>query len=532
MGVRRLRLCRAVVASGFALALPVAVASAGERLAGGRAAPELLRPSLDGTSRSVGAGVASGVAVLLPELRAGLGHSARRLLPNAFLHDRAMRPAPPDGTRAPRLPGRGIAGTARDDAAAGPDTVAVTVRSALRGSLETRRLLATARAAHAARHAAAMRFLPTVSATVEGEDLIDPAALTVQAARKRAVTGRLEASVPIFTSGVLVNEMQQARHLAAAADLNFVAGERKAALDAALAHVEVRLQRRVVAAVSGHRDALARVATIAKALFRAGEVSQTDVAIARANLSAVAADRADARRRLADAEAGFASLTGRAPPATLSLPRGAGFDSLEATVALAVRHSPALAAEQHGAQALAHAALAERGRFGPQVSGYANASRLLHHSSRTSPDLEYAMGVRLTVPLVAPSAVAAVSAAREEAIAARYGAMEAERGLRRRIVALWNGREAARRRAAAFRQQLSDVERTVEGTLREYRAGFRSIVDVLEAQVKRFQAVVARENAVHELAVAALRLDFATGQAGAVNHGAAPPERTRAGGRG
>ena len=456
-------------------------------------------------------GALPGLRHVLPEIGAGLADTARDILPNAALRGSSFDVTPPRGDGAPALPGRGIAGRAPLDAR-DPSRVGSSVASALRGSLETRRLRAAARAALAARRAAALGFLPSVTGTLTANDapnvLIQPGIL-----RQNSVSVGVEATVPIFTSGVLTNRLQQARALSAAADMNFLAAERKVALEAALAHVDLRLQREVVSALTKHRDALRRVATIAKALFRVGEVSRTDVAIAQANVEALAADRADALRRLADAEAGFASLTGRPAPKRLLLPTKLAGLSMESAIARAVKGSHQLAAQDQGARALAHAALAERGRYGPQVSGYANLSRDLHHSVQTERNTNYAFGVRLTVPLVAPAAVASVTEAKEQAISSRYGVMEAERTLRRRVAGLWNAREAASRRVEALRRQMKQVDVTVTGTLREYQAGFRSITDVLEAQVKRLEGAVALEAAIHEHASASLRLDFATDRA-------------------
>ena len=481
---------------------------AGPALAGEALAPAALRPSLPPGNQ--GEGVLSGVRHILPELRDGLTHTARNLIPNAVLRGADMDVAVPDGGAVPTLAGRGLSArlSGRSHRAS---AIEATIDRALGLSLETRRALAAARAAHASRHAAAMRFLPTVTGRVdlgEGPNTAQPPG---NVTRERRTTVGVEAGIPIFTSGVLTHQLQQARSLARAADMTFLAAERKAALDAALAHVDLRLQRRVADAVSDHRHALARVATIAKALYRAGEVSLTDVAIARANVEAVAADQADARRRLADADATFASITGRRAPDELSLPRTEAHLALETAIARAVGEDPQLAAQDHGAQALAHAALAERGRYGPQVSGYANATRDVTHSTKGRGDLDYTFGVRLSMPLIAPSAVASVSSAKEEAIAARYGVMEAERALRRRVAGLWNARAAAAGRAEALERQGRHVALTVKGTLREYQAGFRSITDVLEAQVKRLEAVIALEGAVHERASADLRLDFAMG---------------------
>ena len=460
---------------------------------------------------------------VLPEVREGLVHSARGLWPTARMRGSDMDGTVPDGASAPAIAGHGIAGRTR---LASPDRsrIEATIDRALRMSVDTRRALASARAAHASRHAAALSFLPSVTGRVDMGDTPNTVRPAGSIKRAQRTTLAVEASVPLYTSGVLRHQLQQARALARAADMNFLAAERKAALDAALAHVDVRLQRRVVEAVTEHRAALARVATVARALYGAGEVSRTDVAIARANVEAVAADRADAKRRLADAEASFTSLTGQPVPRLLELPRGVGDHSLEGAVARAVADSPQLAAQDHGAEALAHAALAERGRFGPQVSGYANASHDVHHSTKGRGKIDYAFGVRLSMPLVAPTAIASVTSAKEEAVAARYGVMEAERVLRRRVAGLWNARAAAAGRVAALRRQSEHIGLTVKGTLREYQAGFRSITDVLEAQVKRLEAAIALEGAIHERASADIRLDFAMG---ARSLGAATQEAAR-----
>ena len=470
----------------FLLLLAAAPAMAAAADEGGTA---LLRPSQDRAAPARGS--------VLGDVGAALRHMGANALPMATLRGSSFHVVVPDGGSLPPEQTGAVDGT---------------VALALRGSLETRRAAAAAHAAKAGRHAAALAFLPRVDAVATLGDRPNTTRPLAGIARERSSSLGLEATVPIFTSGVLLNTLHQARALHRAAELNFLQVERKAALDAALAHVDLRLQRRIVEAVDQHARALRRVATVAKALFRAGEVSRTDVAIARANAEAVAADRADARRRLRDAEAEFASLTGTAAPDALHLPAGEETLSLSSAVERAVAASHALGAQRLGADALRHAALAERGRWGPQVSGYLNAERDLHHSTRTPDPMAYEVGVRLRVPLLAAGAAASVDKARAEAIEARYSALDAERRLRRQIAALWHAERAADERRGAFRRQMAHIDTTVRGTLKEYRAGFRSITDVLEAQVKHLEATVALETAVHRKASATLRLRAATGR--------------------
>ena len=451
-------------------------------------------------------------------LREGLSHARRNVRGAYLLRGRDMHVDPnPDGDVHHDAEGTIAVGLRGNSASAG--TVDASVRQALRGSYATRAARSAARAARARAHAAALGFLPRVTARLDldnGPNTARPSKVK----RQNVARMGIEASVPLFTSGVTLNTLRQAKSLARAADMNFLAAERKVALDAGLAHVELRLQRKVVAALRRHRDAVVKLVRVAHGLFRAGEVSRTDVAIARANAEGVAAELVEAERRLAEARTALESLTGRASPATLSLPNANVRLTLPRAVEEAVAHAPSLAARHLESDARAHGALAERGRHGPQVSAYAGIGRDVWHSTVDEHENGWEAGVRLSVPLFTPDAVGRVAAAKAEAVEARYAALDAERKLRERVAGLWHAHQAADRREAALKRQTGHVAITVRGTLSEYRAGFRSITDVLEAQVEALRARVALEGATHARAGAALRLAYATGRVpGATRHG-------------
>ena len=392
-------------------------------------------------------------------------------------------------------------------------TVTGSIRSALRGSHELAAARAAAEAADLRAGARVMSFLPTASLEVGQEDRPNATTGAFVPARDRTSSSSFDISVPIFTSGLLKHGWLEARLNAEAAALNVDATSRSVALNAALAHVDTALRIAVLSRMQDHYRALSKVAGVTSALFRAGEASRTDVAIANANLAAARSGLADARRMVEDARA---TLLARArgtsvPPLDTDLPTPALPEDIETAVSLSHRNDPATRSLDRLAEAKAHGALAERGRYGPQVGLYGSYRSDLYRSAAPVSDPEWKVGLKLTVPVLQPGAVASVQAARFDALEAGHQAHAAAIRRERTVRMLWNAHRAATEKVEATDDFAAQIRGTGEGTQAEYEAGFRPIGDVLEAQAKLLQARIDQEVARHESLAARLRLAASLG---------------------
>ena len=107
-----------------------------------------------------------------------------------------------------------------------------------------------------------------------------------------------------------------------------------------------------------------------------------------------------------------------------------------------------------------------------------------------------------------------MNAARHEALEAGYRALDQSRLIERQIKRQWTAYHSAARRTGIVGRQVKAVAVSVEGSRREYQAGFRAITDVLNDQIKLARARITLETARHERMLAAYELAFTSAHPG------------------
>ena len=262
-----------------------------------------------------------------------------------------------------------------------------------------------------------------------------------------------------------------------------------------------------------------RIAHIAGKLYEAGDASRTDIAIARANVESARAEVDLARKTREETLSDYESFTGVKAPSNLMAPnfRALVPHSVEMAVELALAHNPTLNSSLHTAMASDFAAKAERGKYGPKVDLFGAYNEPHYSSAESDPMGDWNVGVRLRMPLIDATRAPSVGAARHEALEAHYRALEQARLVERQIRRQWTAYKSAERRVSIVKRQVSAVASSVEGARREYEAGFRSISDVLNDQVKLARARITLESARHEQMLAAYEIAFTTSSP-AVSH--------------
>ncbi|MEM8750170.1 MAG: TolC family protein [Pseudomonadota bacterium] len=322
--------------------------------------------------------------------------------------------------------------------------------------------------------------------------------------------GSIQVSVPLFTSGVLLNAYRQSVQVSIASDYSYLAEEHRVALEAIAAHVNLRLNRRIVKALRSNVRAMERISSVARRLYEAGDASRTDIAIAQANVEGALAEVETAIRSRDEVRADFETLTTGHAPDSLMLPDAERFvpSSLEEALASAQKNNPALQASRHSADAKHFSALVERGRHGPQINLYGGVDREFHNSGDDDRESGWNVGVRLKVPLIDFTSAPNIYAARHDALESRYRALDQARSVERQIKRQWAAYNSAKRRYSISRRQVAAVAKSVAGTRREYEAGFRSITDLLNDQVKLARTKIALETTAHEQMLIGFELAF------------------------
>lgn len=395
----------------------------------------------------------------------------------------------------------------------GKASIGDTISTALRGSYSARARLERANVDRARVHGAVANFLPKVEATLSGSRNSISTTSSTNSGSTGDIAGiGVQLTMPLYTSGVNRNLLGQAKHVSAASDYSYLAEEHRVALEAVTAHINLRLNRRVEQILARNVSAMQQIAVGARKLFIAGDTSRTDIAIADANVQSAKAERDLARKSREETQADYESVTGKHAPKRLGSSKVGHLvpASRDDAVAMALQYNPTLAASLHTALASKHAAKAERGRFGPQVSLTGSYNRDLYRSIPSSSDEDWSVGVRLSVPLFDATLAPSVNAAKHEALENGYRALDQSRLVERQIERQWTAYHSANRRLSIVQKQVKAIEKSVNGARREFEAGFRSVTDVLNEQIKLARAQITLETVRHERMLAAYELAFTT----------------------
>ena len=379
-------------------------------------------------------------------------------------------------------------GTGAGAASVAPDE---TIRAAIVADDGLRASLARADAAALAVHAARGAMLPKVSLEAEYGSR-DPYGEWGEAAYR---TASAVLTIPVFASGANLASMRAARAARDAAAYAHLVEERRTVLDGATAHLDLHAAMRVEAALAENARGMVSTLSAARALFEGGEASLADVAVAEANLEAARGELATARQALARANVEYRTRTGRPAPSRLVVPDTDRLvpDDVEEAVGAAMG-GPDVAAGFARADAARHSARAELGAAGPRVDLTASFGHRTDAIEEPDGVWNGAVGVRLTMPLVDFETIPGVRASRARARAAEWDARDGAREVERRVRLAHATHAGAVAREAAAARRSAAMQRALEATRVEYAAGFRTVTDVVRAQIGLARARIDRAN--------------------------------------
>ena len=424
---------------------------------------------------------------------------------------RASRPTSRSTSRAPAL--GDIVGSIGEDGATpagttGGASVGDSVRAALVVDDGLRASLARADAASFAVGRARGAMLPKV--TLEGTaGSRSPLAAWEEATYR---TARAVLTIPVFASGANIAAMRAARASSDAAALAHLAEERVAVLEAATAHLDLHAAIAVERALAANARGMVETLAASRALFEAGEASLADVAVAEANLESARGELASGRQSLDRARVEYRVRTGRRAPRDPRAPDTDGLvpKDVERAVRAAMR-GPDVAVGFARADAARHDARAELGRAGPRVDLTASYGHRVDAIEEPDGAYDASLGVRLSVPIIDFETVPGVRAARARARASEYAARDAARDVERRVRNAHAAHAGAMAREAAARRREGALTRALEATRSEYRAGFRTVTDVVRARVGLARARIDLANATRDRHRAAYTVGVMTG---------------------
>ena len=319
------------------------------------------------------------------------------------------------------------------------------------------------------------------------------------------------------------NEAQTMR-----AEENILAGrarlsavEQEVLLSALIAYVDVVRDRAVVELSVNNEKVLKRQLEATSDRFSVGEVTRTDVALARSRLSRATAELIRARGNLKDSRASFADIVGVAAD---GLSEVEPLDGLPATERDAVdkarSQSFAVVQARHGERAARHVVSLVQGELLPTVSLSGRVSRSRDLSDSNVETDSFAVTGRLSVPLYQSGAVySRVREAKHAAVRMRNELVLAVRRAATAATQRWEDYKTAEAAISAFSEAERAAGIALEGVEQEALVGSRTVLDVLDAEQELLDARVSLVRARRDLVVATYALRSAVGQLTAASLG-------------
>lgn len=396
---------------------------------------------------------------------------------------------------------------------------ATTLDEAIAAALETSPVAAQADAeldaAAARRDSADGARLPTVQAMASiGAGRLDPSGyFGLEAADTTPRMVRAGIEQPLYAGGRIEAGRRAARAGADAAGAGRAFTRAQLSADVAAAYAAIVVTGKAITLREAQLRQMREIERQAALRFRTGEAPMTDLAQARTRLAEAEAGHSTARAEFAAAAARFTALTGLPAEGVSTLPRPPALaESREAAVALALGANPALSAaarEADAAEAGIRIASAERL---PVVGAFAEASAVRDQFFPDYTADEVAVGVRARWTLFDGSRPGRVAEARANASAARAGSAALRRQIEAETIATWEVLASTRRQIEATAAQEAAAAEMLRATRLEAKVGMRPQLALLDAERDALDAALAAARAQGQLLVAAWRLKALTGQ--------------------
>ena len=290
--------------------------------------------------------------------------------------------------------------------------------------------------------------------------------------------------------------------------------EQDVLLAALVAYVDVVRDRAVVELNANNQRVLKRQLEATTDRFRVGEVTRTDVALARSRLSRANADLIRARGTLTDSRANFANIVGVPAERLEEVEPLAALPATEDdAVARARSDSFAVVRARHGERAARQRVLEIEGELRPTVSVSGQIARALDLSDSNTETDRMELTGRVSVPLYQSGAVSSrIRAAKHTVVQRRNELLLAVRGAVATATKRWEDYKTAEAGIAAFSEAVRAARIALEGVEQEALVGSRTVLDVLDAEQELLDARVSLVRARRDLVVATYALRSAVAE--------------------
>lgn len=329
-------------------------------------------------------------------------------------------------------------------------------------------------------------FLPTLTGSYVGENnAFRNTRNTNSSDRSVFHEFGVSASQTLFQGFAGVNRLNQAHEEALSGRNQLIGAEQSLLFNTADAYLRVVRDRGILAHLRAYTRVVQREVNAARARYKSGDATRTDIEQALARLAEAQGNSDQAVGDLEASEALYARLTGKEPGKLgwPGIPKAIEPAGLEDAITVAYQNNPSIRAATADARAARFAARAAVGDMLPRVdleSGWSNGFKG-NLGNRDQED--FRVGVRVTAPFFTGGRnIASVKRAKFTAEQEEFELDDTQQIIRENVIRAMKQRAAARLRAKAGLRAIEANKRAVKGLQVEFDSGQRSLLDVLDGE--------------------------------------------------
>lgn len=329
----------------------------------------------------------------------------------------------------------------------------------------------------------------------------------------RRNTATLSANLMLFDFGRTEMGVEAAKQVVLATRDTLVGVEQSVLLRAVRAFLNVRSANENATLQGNSVRVLTQELRAAQDRFDVGEVTQTDVAIARARLASARSNQVGAAGQLAIAREEYRAAIGHLPKRAPGLPKfPKTASSLEAARAVARARHPEILASEHQVAAADMAVSIAKVSMKPSLIGSASTQFTDTIGDDTRGNFNNSIGVTLKGQIYAGGKKSAdYRKAIAQAEQARSALQLARIAVDQNVADAWSQMSIARAKLEATERQIRASRVALRGAREEATLGSRTTLDVLNAEQELLNAEAARISAQSERFLAAYALLAAMG---------------------
>lgn len=325
----------------------------------------------------------------------------------------------------------------------------------------------------------------------------------------------LTVNQPVYRGGRTEAAVDQAEALVRAQRASLLSIEQDVLLNAVTAYLDVLRDMAIVELNKNNELVLARQLEATRDRFEFGEVTRTDVSQSESRLSEAVAQRIAAEGRLEASRALYRQFVGDTP-GTLTWPQPpADLPATEPEArTMAETYNFDVLAAEYIERAAAQGVRVVHGELLPQVSllGTLRSQTDMWDTDDGRTD-SASIVAQVTIPLYqAGQTESRVREAKQRVVQRRDQIAAQRRAAAQFATDAWQQLVTARAQIVAFRDQVQAAEVALEGVRQEQEVGYRTVLDVLDAEQELLEARVNLVSAQRDEIVAAFQLLSAVGR--------------------